>query len=128
MFNVGDEFLIHVFKSHFTASILPILNVQSSSETTVYQPTQQWLRSTAEQIVNNVLLPVVSSDPVHNFHKCFLHHMFMYIDLREAIRWESLEQPSILVNTLSTSNPSVSGRPLTLPPCQSAERDGRRVG
>ena len=32
VFNVGDEFLIHVFKSHFTASILPILNIQTSSE------------------------------------------------------------------------------------------------
>ena len=35
VFNVGDEFLIHVFKAHFKASILPVLNIQTSSDTTV---------------------------------------------------------------------------------------------
>ena len=89
VFNIGDEFLIHVFKSHFKASILPILNIQSSSDAVVHQPTQQWLRSTAEWIVTNVVMPSVSSDPLYNFHRCFLHHMFLYVDLREAIRWEN---------------------------------------
>ena len=88
VFNVGDEFLIHVFKAHFKASILPVLNIQTPSDAIVHQPTQQWLHNTAERIVNDVLTPSITSDPVLNFHRSFLHHMFMYVDLREAIRWE----------------------------------------
>lgn len=89
VFNIGDKFLIHVFKAHFKASILPVLNIQTPSDAIVHQPTQQWLHNTAEQIVNDVLTLSITSDPVLNFHRSFLHHMFMYVDLREAIRWEN---------------------------------------
>lgn len=89
VFNIGDEFLLDVFKAHFKASILPIVNIQTPSDPIVHQPTQQWLRSTAERIVDDVITPSVTSDLVLNFHRSFLHHMFMYVDLREAIRWEN---------------------------------------
>lgn len=89
VFNVKDEFLIHVFKAHFKTSMLPILNIQTSSDSITHQPTQQWLRDTAQKIVSDVLMPSTSSDPVHDFHRSFLHHMFLYVDLREAIRWEN---------------------------------------
>ena len=87
VFNVGDEFLL--FRAHFKASILLILNIQTASDVIPHQSTQQWLHDMAEKIVTAVLVPSVSSDPVHNFHRSFLHHMFMYVDLREAIRWEN---------------------------------------
>ena len=85
VFNIGDEFL-YVFKAHFKASILLILKIQTSSDTIIHQPTEQWLRNTAEQIVTDVVMPSVSSDPLYNFHRSFLHHMFMHVDLREAVR------------------------------------------
>ena len=89
VFNTGDEFLLHVFKAHFKASIMPILNIQTSSDNIPHQPSQQWLRSVADKIVSDVLMPSTNTDPVYSFHRSFLHHMFMYIDLREAIRWEN---------------------------------------
>ena len=89
VFNIGDECLIHVFKAHFQASILPTVNIQKPSDPIAHQPTQQWLRSTAEWILADVITPIVTSDPVLNFHRSFLHHMFMYVDLREAIWCEN---------------------------------------
>ena len=89
VFNTGDEFLLHVFKAHFKASIMPILNIQTSSDNIPHHPSQQWLRSVADKIVSDVLMPATNTDPIYSFHRSFLHHMFMYIDLREAIRWEN---------------------------------------
>ena len=89
LFNVGDEFLLHVFKSHFKASILLILNVHTTSDSVSHQLSKAWLHDMAEKIVSDILVPSSSSDPVHDFHRSFLHHMFVYIDLREAIRWEN---------------------------------------
>ena len=89
VFNIGDEFLLHVFKAHFKVSIFPILNIQTTSGTISHQASQEWLHNIAEKIVSDVLMPSSSTDPVYDFHRSFLHHMFMYIDLREAIRWEN---------------------------------------
>ena len=36
----------------------------------------------------DALMPQTATDPIHMFHKSFLHHAFLYVDLREAIRWE----------------------------------------
>ena len=92
IFNIGDEFLLHVFKAHFKASILPILNIQTPSASILsHQLSQEWLHDVAEKIVRDVLMirPSPSTDPVYDFHRNLLHHMYMYIDLREAIRWEN---------------------------------------
>ena len=92
IFNIGDEFLLHVFKAHFKATILPILNIQTPSASISSHPlSQEWLHDIAEKIVRDVLMirPSPSTDPVYDFHRYLLHHMYMYIDLREAIRWEN---------------------------------------
>ena len=88
VFNVVDEFLLHVFKAHFKASILPILSIQSASDSVSHQLSKAWLHDIAEKIVSDILVPSSSSDPI-NFHRSFLHHMFVYVDLPEAIRWEN---------------------------------------
>ena len=95
IFNIGDEFLLHVFKAHFKASILPILNIQTPSASIFsHQLSQEWLHDIAEKIVRDVLMirPSPSTDPLYDFHRNLLHHMYMYIDLREAIRWENSPQ------------------------------------
>ena len=90
IFNIGDEFLLHVFKAHFKVSISPFLNVKTSAGMS-HQTSQEWLHDIAEKIVSNVLvaMPSPSTDPVYNFHKNLLHHIYMYIDLREAIGREN---------------------------------------
>ena len=86
VFNVGDEFLLHVFKAHFMVSIFPILNIQTTSGSISNQSLQEWLHHIAENIV---LMPSPSANPVN---RSFLHHMFMYINFREAIGWENVPQ------------------------------------
>ena len=34
-------------------------------------------------------MPQTCDDPDHHLHKCFLHIAYLYVDLREAIRWEN---------------------------------------
>ena len=87
----GDKFLLNVFKAYFKVSIFPILNIQTSG-TISHQASQEWLHDIAEKNVSDVLMPSWSTDPVYDFHRSFLHHIFMYISLREAIRWENRPQ------------------------------------
>ena len=89
IFNVGDEFLVHVFKAHFTAGILTILDAQSSTDNIQHEPTKEWLYTKAEEIVTKCIVRSTSSDSTYSFHRLFLHHAYLYIDLREAIRWEN---------------------------------------
>ena len=51
--------------------------------------TDSWLQETAEMLVTKTLMPTNSTDPVFKMHRSFLHHAFLYVDLREAIRWEN---------------------------------------
>lgn len=88
IFNVGDEFLVHAFKAHLTASILTSLNLSSTSDQISHPTTREWLQQTAEKLVTSLLIPEKFEDPVYNLHQAFLHHAFLYVDLREAIRWE----------------------------------------
>ena len=76
VFNTGDEFLLHVFKAHFKASIMPILNVQTSSDNIPHQSSQQWLRSVADNIVSDVLMPATNTNPVYSFHRS---HNYVYV-------------------------------------------------
>ncbi len=89
VFSVGDEFVVHTFKAHLTASILHVLNLSSVSDTIEHETSEEWLQHTAERLVTKVLMPHESGEPVYCLHSAFLHHAFLYIDLREAIRWEN---------------------------------------
>lgn len=88
IFNVGDEFLIHTFKAHLSASICSLLKLNSVSEAIQHENSLEWLRSTAEQLVADTLMQKSSTDPAYAMHRAFLHMSFLYIDLRNAIRYE----------------------------------------
>ena len=89
VFNVGDEFAMHTFRAHLLAGILTELNLKSTSDNIQHEESKDWLQHTAENLVTKLLMPKKSDDPVHNLHLSFLHHTFLYVDLREAIRWEN---------------------------------------
>lgn len=74
VFNVGDEFLMHVFKA--------LLDLHSTSDSISHENCYNWLRRTAEKLLTNTLMPKSSSDP--SMHRSFLHIAFLYIDLRNA--------------------------------------------
>ena len=88
MFNVADEFLVHVFKAHLRASLCTLLKLQSTSDPINHEGTEKWLRETAETLLADTLMPVQTADPVFSFHRSLLHLSFLYCDLRNAIRWE----------------------------------------
>ena len=90
VFNTGDEFLVHVFKAHLTASICSFLKLADTSQAIPHAATLEWLRDTAKQLVSCTLAPKPSDgkDPVYGMHRAFLHTAFLYIDLRDAIRYE----------------------------------------
>ena len=89
VFNVGDEFLLHAFKAHFTASILTLLGTSSTEDDVQHEPTKEWLLAKSEEIVNKCIAREVGIDPAYNLHRLFMHHAYLYVDLREAIRWEN---------------------------------------
>ena len=81
VFNVGDEFIVHAFKAHLTAAVMRELNINVKvTDHIQHQTTQQSLQQTAEKH---------SEDPVYLLHRTFLHLGYLYIDLREASKWES---------------------------------------
>ena len=89
VFSVGDEFVLHAFKAHLTASILTQLKLKSPSDSIQHANTKEWLYNTAESLVTTLLMPQKPDDPVHHLHSSFLYHAFLYADLRAAIRWEN---------------------------------------
>ena len=84
IFNVGDEFLVHVFKAHFSARILTILGAQSFTDSIPHESSKEWLNKKAEEIVTKCIIRSSSSDYTESFHRQFLHRAYLYIDLREA--------------------------------------------
>ena len=52
------------------------------------QATEKWLHETADSIVSNTLMPTTSDDTTYTLHSTLLHLGFLYMDLRNAIRWE----------------------------------------
>lgn len=89
VFNVGDEFLVHAFRAHLTAGILTHFAIKSTCDPIEHTTTKEWLVETAEKLVISLLMPQQSDDSAYNLHCAFLHHAFLYVDLREAIRWEN---------------------------------------
>lgn len=90
VFSTGDEFLVHAFKAHLKVGIASVLPTNTNGEID-HQTTKEWLYEKAEQIVTKCLVPPKGSidDPVNYLHCSFLHLAFLYVDLREAIRWEN---------------------------------------
>lgn len=91
VFNVADEFIMHVFKGHLIANICTQLKIASPQDDIDQQADFQWLKQTAESIASATLFPTQSNDAVFYFHKSFLHLAFLYSDLRTAIHWEDGE-------------------------------------
>ena len=87
-FNVGDEFIIHVFKAHLLAAVCKKFSISSTTDKIEHRPDREWLQTKAEYFVKSLLFPVDSSDPVFLRHSAFIHTAFLYVDLRNAIRWE----------------------------------------
>lgn len=78
VFNVGDEFLVHVL----AARICQVLKLQSTDDAIEHVTTLQWLQEKAESLVEETLYPTKSDDPVYSLHRT------LHIDLRNAMRWE----------------------------------------
>ena len=89
VFNVADEFIVHLFKGHLIARICTLLHLNSPSDSITHEKSLEWLESTAKLLVADTLFPVASNDPVYLRHRTFLHSAFMYTDLRNSIRWEN---------------------------------------
>ena len=89
VFNRGDEFLVHSFKGHLLAGIMTQLKVKSPEESIDHPVSESWLQETAEMLVTNTVMPYASAEPVFSLHRSFLHNAFLYVDLREAIRWNN---------------------------------------
>ena len=88
-FNVGDEFLLHVFKAHFSAALCTQLKLKSPSDTLDdVGNSLEWLRKKAESLVTTILFPRQSPDPVFFRHSTFLHISVLYLDLQNATKWE----------------------------------------
>ena len=88
VYSTGDEFLVHTFKAHLAARICTCLNLQSTSDVIPHDKSLQWLQATAQRLLPEMIMPATSSDPVYAMHRSFLHTFFLYIDLRNAIRYE----------------------------------------
>lgn len=85
VFNVGDEFLVHTFKAHLLASISSKLKLKSLSEAIIqHEHSLTWLKATAEHLVNETIM--ISTE--NTMQRSFLHTAFLYLDLRNAIRFE----------------------------------------
>ena len=92
VFNTCDEFLVHSFKGHLIAGILTQLQIKAVDDSIEHTCSKTWLDETAERLVTATIMPSTTNDPVFALHRSFLHHAFLYIDLREAIRWAEGEQ------------------------------------
>ena len=88
VFSTGDEFLVHTFKAHLAARICSCMELQSISDVIPHDKSLQWLQTTAEKLLPETIKPTNSIDPVYVMHRSFLHTSFLYVDLRNAIRYE----------------------------------------
>ena len=88
VFSTGDEFLVHTFKVHLAARIYSCMELQSTCDVIPHDKSLQWLQTTAEKLLPETIMPTNSSDPVYVMHPSFLHISFLYVDLRNAIRYE----------------------------------------
>ena len=92
VFNSGDEFLIHCFHAHLTAAICQVLGIESTEADISHEHTLEWLQQTATAIMLCTLAPTQSVDVTYAFHRWFMRGCFLYVDLRDAIRYEDGDQ------------------------------------
>ena len=86
VFNSGDEFLIHCFHAH------QVLGIESTEADISHEHTLEWLQQTATAIMLRTLAPTQSADVAYAFHRWFMRGCFLYVDLRDAIRYEDGDQ------------------------------------
>ena len=98
VFNVGDEFLVHCFKAHFTARVCSVLGISSPPDNIEHTTSLEWLKAKAQVIVQQTINPIETSDPVYFKHRTFLHLAFLYIDLRQAISGKTDPTSSVTGN------------------------------
>ena len=89
MFSDCDQFLVHAFKAHLLARIFTILKLNATTDDIEHEVSLEWLRSMAEHLVAETIMPTSSDDPVYALHCTFLHIAYLYIDLRMAITYEN---------------------------------------
>lgn len=89
-FNVADEFILHVFTGHLIARLCSLLHITCASDPIEHEHSLQWLEDTAHTLAAQSLFPdsESSNDQVYTQHRSFSHLAYLYIDLRQAIRWE----------------------------------------
>ncbi len=90
-FSVADEFVIHAFESHLLAHVYTFFGIGSSTDQIHHDCSLQWLKDTAQAIVDSVLVLNETTDMVQQFSMSFMHSAFLYHDLRQAIRYEDCE-------------------------------------
>ena len=76
------------FKAHLAARICSHLKLKSTTDEISHDKSLHWLHTTAEKLLPETLMPTKSDDPVYSMHRSFLHTAFLYVDLRNAIRYE----------------------------------------
>ena len=77
VFNVGDEFLVHVFKAHLAANICTLLKLESRNDPIDHEKSLQWLQETAESLTEETLVAdTTSTDSVYKMHRAFYIWVF----------------------------------------------------
>ena len=84
-FNVIDEFIQQAFTAHLMTAICDQLHLESPHDNIPHEESCEWLHSTVESVVKRIM-PFESSDPINALHRCFLYAVFLYVDLRNAVR------------------------------------------
>lgn len=103
VFNTGDEFLIHCFHAHLAAAICRHFGIESTDADIPHMPTFEWLQKTAASIM--LSWHQHSRHVAYAFHRWFMRGCFLYVDLREAIRYEKGEQVDSALETLVSVPP-----------------------
>lgn len=90
-FNIGDEFVMHVFKAHFIAKICTFFKIQAANDVIKHSISAEWLAKTAEKITGEVLCPSAEKEDVNSLTSQMVQSLYMYVDLHNAIRYENGE-------------------------------------
>ena len=68
MFNVSNEFLMHAFKAHFTASILTLFGTSTTDNDVQHELTKEWLFAKSDEIVKESIVRETGNDPAYTLH------------------------------------------------------------
>ena len=90
-FNISDEFIHHCFKANLIANICNQLKINLHIQQILHENSKVWLEKISKQLLENSIMPTMSADPLYMMHRSFLYTAFLYLDFREAIRYEEGE-------------------------------------